>query len=129
MRYLGIDFGEKRIGIALSDAEGDFAYAHSVVANGQHAITEIVALVKKEGVEALVMGESKDYSGKENTIMPCARAFAAELALAAGVPLYWEPEFLTSAEAGRIQGEGRMLDASAAALILKSYLGRTPRVG
>lgn len=127
MRYLGVDFGKKRIGLALSDAEGDFAYPHSVVLNTKEAVSEVARICTKEGVSEIIFGESKDYSGNENAIMPAARAFANELSHATGLLVAWEPEFLTSAEATQLQGKGELLDASAAALILKSYLGRKKR--
>ncbi|MES2953765.1 MAG: Holliday junction resolvase RuvX [Patescibacteria group bacterium] len=127
MRYLGIDYGSKRIGVALSDAEGDFSYPKEVVKNDKYALDHITRLCTKEEVGGIVMGESRDYKGIENPIMKKARAFAAALAEKTTLPVHFELEFLTSAEALRIQDPGSLLDASAAALILKSFLGRNAK--
>ena len=122
MRLLGIDYGEKRIGVALSDEVPDFAYPHSVIQNSPHAIKKIQELCIKEGVGAIVLGKSLDYAGTPNPIMKKIEVFKIKLEEASGLPVYWEAEMLTSAEAARVQGKTPTLDASAAALILKSYI-------
>ncbi len=129
MRFLGIDYGTKHIGLALSDEVGDFAYPYLVLENkGILRATEIIAtLCTKESVTALVVGESKDYKGQDNELMKEIRQFADELIEKTELPLEFESELLTSAEAERIQGKGSFLDASAAALILRSYLDRQKR--
>ncbi len=123
MRFMGIDFGSKRIGVALSDESGTMAFPHAVVPAAT-AAADILALVREEGVETVVVGLSADFQNRENPIMVSARAFAEELTRASGVAVVFEPEFLTSAEAARVQGEGELSDASAAALILNSYILR-----
>ena len=127
MRLLGIDYGGKRIGVALSDEMGDFAYPYRVVANGPGAVAQIARISADEGVGGIVLGESRDYTGVENPIMKEIRRFADELAAMSGLPIFFEPELLTSAEAERIQGKTATLDASAAALILRSYIARKKR--
>jgi putative Holliday junction resolvase len=123
MRYMGIDFGSKRIGIALSDEGNTVAFPNSVLASGPGLIEEVGILCAKNDVTAIVLGESKDYQGNYNKIMAKAFEFknAAERELK--LPVIFEPEFLTSAQAER-QGDTSMLDASAAALILQSYLDK-----
>ena len=123
MRHLGIDYGSKRIGIALSDEAGDFAYPHSVIENNTHVLKTIGELCTKENVGAIVIGDSRDFSGKENLIMKKVHMFKKELE-GLKLPIFFELEFMTSQEAEHIQGKRDSLDASAAALILKSYLGR-----
>jgi putative Holliday junction resolvase len=131
MRYLGIDYGSKKVGLALSDEAGTMGFPHSIVLNTPKLADEICALVAKENVSAVVIGESKDFSGKENPIAKEAKAFGDTLALQAGVPVFYEMEILTSAQAKRTQqkeGKSRApaargpVDDSAAALILTSYL-------
>lgn len=121
-RYLGIDFGTKRIGVAVSDPGRELAFPHIVISTTQSAIDQIVDICHDNDVSTIVIGESKDYSGKDNTIMPQARAFAKELETKVRVPVVFHPEFMTSMQAAHIQGEGAMLDASAAAIILQSYI-------
>jgi len=123
MRYIGIDYGSKRVGIAISDAENKFALPHTVVDNDPKMIGEIKALAHINGVKEIVMGESKDYKGKDNKIMTESLEFKKELE-DKGFVVHLEPEFMTSVQAERIQGKNEMSDASAAAIILQSYLDR-----
>lgn len=125
MRYLGIDYGEKRVGIALSDESGSIALPHAVLPNNKFLFGEVRDICNSKKVEAIVMGDSSDFRGKPNPIMKQANMFKAELERDLDLPVYLEPEFMTSLEAKHIQGENALHDASAAALILKSYLERT----
>lgn len=124
MRHLGIDYGSKRIGLALSDEAGSVAFPHSVIPAGPGSISAVVKLIKQEAVGRVVMGESRDFKGNANPIMKDIAWFKEKLETEAGVPVVFEAEFLTSAAASRIQGERADIDASAAALILQSYLDR-----
>lgn len=131
MKYLGIDYGTKRIGIAQSDESGMIAFPLATVAAGPHAVDEVAGLVKDNRIEKVVIGESKNFSGEHNAVMADIEHFKTALAEATGLPVAYEPEFMTSAQAARQgldkRGEGNKkedLDASAAALILQSYLDR-----
>jgi len=122
MRYLGIDFGSKRVGLAVSDEDGAFAFPLSVLPNTPELVQRIKEVCGEKQIGEIIVGESKDFSQKENDIMLEVRPFVAELEKETGLMVRLHPEFLTSLEATRLQGENAMLDASAAALILKSYL-------
>jgi len=129
MRYLGVDFGRKKVGLALSDEAGTMGFPHSVVGNDTRLVEHVLALVAKENVGALVIGESKNYSGEDNAIAGPAREFAKEIAERAGIQLFMEPEMLTTQEARRFPDGVRMpgspdVDSSAAALILTNYLSK-----
>jgi len=124
MRYLGIDYGEKHIGIAVSDETGTLAFPFDTFSNSKTLIDDIKKVVEEKGVGGIVMGESKDFQGKENPIMEKARVFAKVLGEATGLPVFFEPEFMTSVEARRFQGGGEKTHSSASALILKSFLER-----
>ena len=124
MRYLGIDYGEKHIGISVSDETGSMAFPHATFSNNKTLIEEIKKVVDEKKVGGIVIGESKDFQGKENPIMETARAFARTLGEALSLPIFFEPEFMTSVEARHIQGGGDKTHASASALILKSFLDR-----
>ncbi len=128
MRYLGIDFGEKRVGIALSDEEGKIAFPNVVLANDHDLMKNIVDLTMKNGVEVVVMGESRDYQGQINTIMWKIQGFKKQLETI-GFKVVYEPEFMSSVQASQITGENKMLDASAAAIILQSYLNKINSTG
>lgn len=134
MRILGIDYGAKRIGVALSDPEAKFGQPHSVIKNSKATKDEVLAkildIVKTEQVAEIVLGESKNFKGQDNVIMPAIRDFKRSLECALAflapptVPVIFEPEFLTSHQAEYFQGKHDLLDASAAALILQSYLDK-----
>lgn len=124
MRLLGIDYGKKRVGIATSDEEGRIAFPYQTLANNADLVKRIVEISKQEKVEAIVVGESLDYSGKENPLMKHIRSFKKALSLSVDIPIFFEPEVLTSAEARRSRYGRRVLDASAAALILQSFIDK-----
>lgn len=125
MRYLGIDYGTKRVGLALSDDAGVMGFPHAVLTNDGRLLEEVAALIERERVEAIVMGESRNFSGEENPVAQEARAFAESLTQKTGRPVHYEPEMLTTQEARRdfegIRTHG-VVDSSAAALILTSFL-------
>jgi putative Holliday junction resolvase len=133
MRYLGVDYGSSKIGLALSDERGTMGFPHAIVPNTPRLIDELCALIAKENVGAVVIGESRNLAGGENPIAKDARALGETITARAGVPVFYESEVFTSAEARRApekEGKSRApkkhanVDASAAALILTSYLSR-----
>lgn len=124
MKYLGIDYGKKRVGIAISDEQGRFAFPHSVIANNSELVQNVEEICRKNSVKEIVVGESKDYTGKDNPVMKDIREFVKNLETESGLAVHLEPEFLTTAEAERIQGRNDMTDASAAAIILSSYINK-----
>jgi putative holliday junction resolvase len=133
MRYLGIDFGSKRVGLALSDEAGVMGFPHSILSNSPRLIDEVCALISKERVGAVVVGESRDLSGADNPIAADARAFGARIAERTGVPVAYESEVFTSEEARQVHHKEEKsrapqkrehIDDSAAAIILTSYLSR-----
>ena len=120
-RLLGIDYGSKRIGIAMSNETGEYALPYSVLQNSKDVLQDILSLSKEHNITQIVIGESKDFNGKDNTIMDAVRNLAQKLR-DAHMEVTLHPEFLTSQQAEHIQGKNDMLDASAAAIILQSYL-------
>jgi putative Holliday junction resolvase len=134
MRYLGIDYGTKRVGLALSDEAGTMGFPHTILANTPKLLEELCALIAREKVGAVVMGESLMLAGGENPVAKYARALGTELAARTGAPVHYESEVFTSAEArrapekeikSRSPKQHIAVDASAAALILTSFLSRT----
>jgi putative Holliday junction resolvase len=119
---MGIDYGTKRIGIALSDEGGKYAMPKAIIMNSGTLMSEIKKIVDENDVGSVVVGESKNYKGEENIVMGQVRIFAKALGDVLQIPIYFHPEILSSAEAERTQGKTPMLDASAAAIILQDYL-------
>jgi len=124
MKYLGIDYGSKRIGLATSDDGGEFAFPLVVLENKNNVLDKVKEIITNEKIDIIILGESLDYKGKPNTIMKDIEKFKIALKNKVGLPVHLEPEFLTTAEAERLQEDSVNLDASAAALILKSYLSK-----
>ncbi|HEV7449389.1 MAG TPA: Holliday junction resolvase RuvX [Candidatus Paceibacterota bacterium] len=137
MKYLGIDYGTKRIGVAVSDDTGQLAFPLTVVAAGQGALENIAGLAKENKVEKIIIGESRDFKGEANAVMEEAEQFKKDLSELSGLPTDYEREFFTSTMAARQFAPDKSrkanpahdnLDASAAALILQSYLDRSKKV-
>lgn len=124
MRYLGIDYGSKRVGVAISDEVGRFAMPYTVLPNTKNLADEIANICQKEGVSEIVIGKSLNYQNQPNQILAASEEFAESLKEKINLPIIWEPEFLTSQQAKHDIGKDEMHDARAAALILRSYLDR-----
>ena len=132
--YLGIDYGTKRIGIALSDEGGTLAFPLEVISAGsasrslgevgEKSVERIKEIVREHSVRAIVMGESRKRSGEENPILEESQAYAQALEEATGLSVHFEWEYDTSQEARKMQGKTKTNDASAAALILQRYLDK-----
>lgn len=128
MRYLGIDYGAKRIGLALSDEDGEMAFPHRTVGD----VNGIMAVVRREGVGGIVIGLPLSATGKETLATQAVRRFAARLKKTLEssrrlehpiASLVFENELLTTKIAER-HSSGDKANAAAAALILQSYLDR-----
>lgn len=127
-KLLGIDYGSKRVGVAVSDDSGSIAFPKTTLANNRALLETLVTLIRNEHVGTVVFGESKNASGADNEIMKDIKRFAGELKNAIQLPVLFEPEFYTSVEARRDIPEGAV-DAQAAAILLNSYINRTKKHG
>lgn len=129
MRHLGIDYGTKRIGLALSDEAGTMGFPHATVPNDMRVMEYVRTLITKEEVGVVIIGDSRNFQGEENPVAINARAFGTALQEETGLPVFYEAEMLSTQEARRTidgaRGKGyETVDASAAALVLTSYLSR-----
>lgn len=144
MKYLGIDFGSKRVGLSVSDEAGKMAFPYSVVLNNKELLVEMKKIIEKENIEGVVMGESKNFAGGPNKIMAEIEKFKKVLEEKTKLEIVFEPEFMTSQQAQReirsrrpdtrsdresrsrlkSRDKNEMHDASAAAIILQSYLDK-----
>lgn len=139
MRVLGIDLGERRIGLAVSDEEGRIAFpAGALLRTSRRAdFAALCALVAERGVERAVVGLPLHMSGRAGPEAEAAKRFAAEFAAQAGIPVDLLDERWTSiaaerslAESGRRTVERRgkgVVDEVAATLLLSTYLERLQR--
>jgi putative Holliday junction resolvase len=142
MRALGVDYGRRRIGLALSDATGMLARPwKSIVREGppsQVAATlarEIIALsAEDDGLGTVVIGLPRRLSGEANEQTPHVEALVERLRALIEVPIVMQDERLSSREAeqllARTERDWRkrkpLLDATAAAVILQDYLDGRP---
>lgn len=123
LRYLGIDWGEKRIGLALGDSSTRLASPFRVV-NG---LKEVLDLVRAEEVDAIVLGLPLKLSGQDRGLTEGFTRFLAELKAASGLPIELFDERLSSKAADALPGEKgdkAPRDAVAAMIILQSYLDK-----
>lgn len=124
MKCLGIDFGSKRVGLAISDDTARLAFPYCVISNNEKILDTIEKIIKDENINKVIIGESKNFAGEPNKIMKDINSFKYDLEQKTGIKIIFEPEFLTSHQAEFFQGKNDKLDASAAAIILQSYLDR-----
>lgn len=135
MKTLGVDFGLKRVGLALSDPAGSMAFPCKTVERtekgGRDALfAELVAIARSEAVELIVVGWPAPAEGRDSLTARQAANFAASLARRVDVPVRLMDETLSSEEAlsdlreaGVKQSRRKsLLDQQAAVRILQSYL-------
>ncbi len=130
MRWLAIDHGTKRIGLAFCDELEILASPFKVWPAEGPVLDRFARLCKEEGVQALVVGLPRHKDGAESATAPLARAFATELSSRTGLPCLMWDEHLSSAEAERLLAQRgvkpdkrkALLDAAAAAVILADLL-------
>ncbi|KKP98718.1 MAG: hypothetical protein US79_C0002G0084 [Parcubacteria group bacterium GW2011_GWC1_38_17] len=124
MRYLGIDYGDKRIGIALSDERGVFAFPFSTIENDKKVINSIKKICSEQEVEKIIVGLPLSFSMQETEQTQKVKEFAQKLGKGVDLPIEFENEILTSKMADK-QGVGKQnIDESSAALILQGWLDR-----
>ena len=143
MRIVGLDVGERRIGVAISDATGTLARPIGVLQSTRldaaalrRAVDEVRRLAAEEdGVATVVVGLPCRLDGTPTGLTPRVQQFARDLALSTQLPIVLQDERLTSHEAeallSRREKDWRkrklQLDAVAAAVILQDYLDSRPR--
>ncbi len=125
MRYLGIDYGSKRVGTALSDEAGLMAFPHKVLDNNDKLMAGLEAMVKENKVAEIVIGHSRNREGGDNKIHEAVKELVTDLTLHLGLPVHLEPEQYTTQEAIRFQGRTELTDAAAASIILNSWLTKS----
>lgn len=123
MKYLGIDYGSKRIGVAVSNIEGTIAFPRSTFPNDRTLMPALVELAKSERVERIVVGDTRSHGGGENPITAEAETFIEALASRTGLQVSPAFEVFSSIEASRYAPETKPHDDSAAAaVILQRFL-------
>ncbi len=141
MKHLGIDYGTKKVGIALSDDGGMIASPKMILPNTTLLVEQIVQLCGEENVEVIVVGESVQLDGSPNRLMNDIEKFVSHLKKHLDLPIHFEKEWMSSVAAkshlyskGNIANERwsgkenkkrrEAIDDNAAALILQRFLDR-----
>lgn len=134
MCVLGIDFGQKRVGLALSDPEARYALPLTTLErrNDRSLAREICRLAGERGVVKLILGEPLGLDGERGEAAQRVRRFGSRLERASGLPLEYVDEALTSVEAeARLKEMGvdprsnpGRVDALAAQILLQEALAR-----
>ncbi len=126
-RLMGIDYGTKRVGVALSDEGQMMAFPHQVFENNASLLKNICAVITEKEVSEIVIGHSLDKAGQPNLIHEKVEGLMLDLTLETGLPIHLEPEQYTTQAALRIQGRNAMTDAAAATLILDNFITRNKK--
>jgi putative Holliday junction resolvase len=139
-RVLGIDFGERRIGLAVSDPSATIAQPLPTIirrAGKRPPIAAIVQIIQDQAAERAVVGLPLNLAGEETEWTATVREFAAKLQDRAGIPVEFIDERLTSVQAERAvrslglkrseREQKERIDAAAAVLLLQTFLDRQTR--
>jgi putative Holliday junction resolvase len=131
-RSLGLDVGDKRIGVALSDPNGILASPFTII-NRQHEqadVETIIGIVHQQGVEQVIVGLPRSMDGSIGEQAEKVRAFTQKLRQETEIPVEFRDERLSTVSARRLMQAASTKktrkraedDAIAAAIILQSYL-------
>lgn len=137
MKYLGIDYGTKKVGLALSDDSGTFAFPYGVVLEND-ALQKIKALLVEHEITSVIIGKSIALDGSDNAVMEHITHFAKQIESETNTHVLFQDERFSSRLADthptrkkkkpqtrtRVEKKetGKTEDAEAAAVILQSYL-------
>lgn len=121
-KFLGIDWGEARIGLALGDSEIKLASPYKTIKSSK----EVLDVVLEEGIDEIVVGKPTKMSGEEKYLDEFNK-FVAELKNDLAIPIFLYDERLTSLAADSLEGNKKVKasrDEIAAMLILQSFLDK-----
>ncbi|MDR1009451.1 MAG: Holliday junction resolvase RuvX [Rickettsiales bacterium] len=131
-RYLGIDYGAARVGVAISDFDGRQAFPAKTLPAAV-AVKEIARLAREENIGLIVVGLPLEMSGREGETAAAARKFGEKLAAESGLEVEFYDERLTSSGAEKLlireldmsrAKRRERLDSAAAATILQGWLDK-----
>jgi len=132
MNYLGIDYGHKKVGVAIA-INSSVALPLLILKNSDSLLEEIISIAKKNNIKKIIVGQSIDLDGNENRIMSQINEFAKDMQKN-GFDVHMQDERFTTQEAKTLKGEitnvGKSrkkkqiknVDANAAAIILQNFI-------
>lgn len=126
MKYLGIDFGSKKVGFSQSDDDGRMAFPLMISPNDKNLLKDTVELIREMKIGTVVIGESVDTNGKPNAIAKDARSFGMQIENSLDVAIVFEKEWYSTVEARKQPGKenNHEVDDQAAAIVLQRYLDK-----
>lgn len=135
MRILGLDYGSKTVGVAMTDALGMTVQPYKTIQRDRESklrqtLSEIAEIVEQYQIEKIVMGLPLNMNDTEGDRAAKTRNFAEKLKLRVAVPIEFTDERLTTMEAEEILDQSgiprseqkKVIDQVAAQLILEQYL-------
>ena len=127
MRVLAIDYGTKRIGLALSDETQTLAREYKILSPSEFW-EQISLIISEELVGRVVIGLPLNMSGESTEKTDEAREFADTLKVKVSVPIEMVDERLSSVMAAEITGSDKNIDSLAAQIFLQNYLNKNKQV-
>jgi putative holliday junction resolvase len=131
-RIIGIDFGLKRIGIALSDSLRVFAYAHTTILNNNHSFIELEKIIKEKNVVKIILGIPNENHVSKTSVVNDIKKFKNALEKKFLLPvIFWDETYTSSIAQQRVfesvnkkqkRKNKNLLDMHSAAIILQEYL-------
>src|SRR4051812_7231855 len=122
-RILAIDFGEKRMGLALSDEDQKIAFEYEIW-NPQELARDINKLITIKEVEKIILGLPVNMSGEETQKTQEVKAFKENLEKIVSIPIELIDERLSSKMASSIAGTEKNIDSLAAQIFLQNYINK-----
>lgn len=136
-RFLSIDYGTKRIGLALSDPLKTFAYPYKTVINNSKILTELKKIISEKNIEKIILGFPLKEDGSESILTKEVTAFKSKLEKIFPFEILFRDErYSSSIAAEQIKQsvtkkskrkQKSLLDSGAAAIILQDYLDERRR--
>lgn len=126
MRVLGIDYGEKRIGLAISDESQTLARELDILPPKQFWAS-INQLISNQEIKLIVLGWPLNMDGQETQKTKEVAEFRSQLEKSSGLPVETADERLSSKMAESISGSKKNLDSLAAQILLQNYLDKNKK--
>jgi len=119
-KILGIDYGDKRIGLALAE-QGSIAVPYSILDNDSNILSNFKNIIIKENIDIVVIGLPHSFSGKENERLSITKEFITSLENSLDIPIHTVDEQLTT-QLYKKQGIKKDIDKHSATAILDTFL-------
>ena len=135
-KILGIDFGKKRIGFAITDSQKIISFPLKTIEK-REIFNFLESLLKTENIESIILGDSKTKKNEPNELMKEVRSFSKKIKSKFNIPIYFVDERFTSRIAFKIildsnikkmkRRDKSLIDKVSASLILETYLKRNKK--